>query len=140
VARVQAAAEGEMNHHRDGCDDADDRSHGRCLCFPYYRSIFPGNSSVKKGRLGRGRSSLPDRASWRHDFHRVESRCSGACRAQLVRGNTIFIVLNPRLRHVHISLDGSSRPSTSRTAISRGLRRGITPGSQPSTAASRAAS
>ena len=31
VARVQAAAEGEMNHHRDGCDDADDRSHGRCL-------------------------------------------------------------------------------------------------------------
>jgi hypothetical protein len=24
VARVQAAAEGEMNHHRDGCDDADE--------------------------------------------------------------------------------------------------------------------
>ena len=31
VTRVQAAAEGEMNHRRDGCDDADERSHGRCL-------------------------------------------------------------------------------------------------------------
>jgi len=35
VARVQAAAEGEVNHRRDSRDDADERSHGACLsCAP----------------------------------------------------------------------------------------------------------
>ena len=31
VARVQAAAEGEVNHRRDSRDGADERSHGTCL-------------------------------------------------------------------------------------------------------------
>jgi len=34
VARVQAAAEGEVNHRRDSRDDADERSHGACLSSP----------------------------------------------------------------------------------------------------------
>ena len=41
VARVQAAAEGEVNHRGDSCDDADQRSHGRCLCYPLLSIHLP---------------------------------------------------------------------------------------------------
>lgn len=42
VARVQAAAEGEVNHRGDSCDDADQRSHGRCLYYPLLSIHLPG--------------------------------------------------------------------------------------------------
>ena len=41
VARVQAAAEGEVNHRGDSCNDADQRSHGRCLCYPLLSIHLP---------------------------------------------------------------------------------------------------
>jgi len=41
VARVQAAAEGEVNHRRDSRDDADERSHGACLSSPLLSAHLP---------------------------------------------------------------------------------------------------
>ena len=66
VARVQAAAEGEVNHRGDSCDDADQRSHGRCLCYPLLSIHLPRKLKFENGmRLFTRRYSLA-RASGLH--------------------------------------------------------------------------
>jgi len=66
VARVQAAAEGEVNHRGDSCDDADQRSHGRCLCYPPLSIHLPRKLKFENGmRLFTRRYSLA-RASGLH--------------------------------------------------------------------------
>lgn len=46
VTGVEATPEGEVNHRRDGRDDADKGSHGHGLFFPHYRPGLRWNSSV----------------------------------------------------------------------------------------------
>jgi hypothetical protein len=59
VARVQAAAEGEVNHHRERRDAADKRSHGPCPFPSDYRPQFLSNSrSIARGLRSIARAGL----------------------------------------------------------------------------------
>jgi hypothetical protein len=75
VAGVQAAAEGEMNHRRDGRDDADKRSHGHCLFPSDYRPQFLSNSrSIARGLRSIARAGLLPVGPSFQSFQRPRSR------------------------------------------------------------------
>jgi len=73
VARVQAAAKGEVNHRGDSCDDADQRSHGRCLCESLLSIHFPRKLKFEKGTLKRERGFHPSPQRTQGNTGRLES-------------------------------------------------------------------